>query len=47
VREFGSEKYLRSKKYYPHVGMGYSQLTWLVNYQKASDYFGVDFVANP
>jgi hypothetical protein len=47
VREYGSEKYLRSKKYYPHVGMGYVQLTWLVNYKKASDYFGVDFVDNP
>ena len=47
VREMGGEKYLRSKKYYPHVGMGYAQLTWLVNYQKASDYLGVDFVNNP
>lgn len=27
VREMGGEKYLRSKKYYPYVGMGYVQLT--------------------
>ena len=27
--------------------MGYVQLTWLVNYKKASDYLGVDFVSNP
>lgn len=47
VREYGGEKYLQSKKYYPHVGMGYVQLTWLVNYKKASDYLGVDFVGNP
>lgn len=47
VREYGGEKYLRSKKYYPHVGMGYVQLTWLVNYKKASDYLGVDFVTSP
>ena len=47
VREMGGEKYLQSKKYYPHVGMGYVQLTWLVNYKKASDYLGVDFASNP
>ena len=47
VREYGGEKYLRSKKYYPYVGMGYVQLTWLANYQKAADKLGVDFVKKP
>ena len=47
VREYGGEKYLRSKKYYPYVGMGYVQLTWLENYKKATKELGVDFVANP
>lgn len=47
IREKGGETYLRSKKYYPYVGMGYVQLTWLENYQKASKKLGVDFVANP
>ncbi|MDS1138573.1 carboxypeptidase [Nitratireductor indicus] len=47
VREYGGEKYLRSKKYYPYVGMGYVQITWLANYQKASKKLGVDFVKNP
>ena len=47
VREMGGEAYLRKKKYYPYVGMGYVQLTWKTNYQKASDKLGVDFVANP
>lgn len=47
VREYGGEKYLRSKKYYPYVGMGYVQLTWLANYQKASKKLGVDFVSSP
>ena len=47
VREYGGEKYLRSKKYYPYVGMGYVQLTWRRNYELASKKFGVDFVANP
>lgn len=47
VREYGGETYLRGKKYYPYVGMGYVQLTWKRNYEKASRELGVDFVANP
>lgn len=47
VREFGGEKYLKSKAYYPYVGMGYVQLTWRNNYEKASRKLGVDFVKNP
>lgn len=47
VREYGSENYLRAKPYYPYVGMGYVQLTWKANYQKASNKLGVDFVSNP
>jgi hypothetical protein len=47
VREYGGEKYLRGKKYYPYVGMGYVQLTWRSNYERASRELGVDFVKNP
>lgn len=47
VREMGGEPYLRKKKYYPYVGMGYVQLTWKANYEKASRKLGVDFVTNP
>ena len=47
VREYGGEKYLRSKKYYPYVGMGYVQLTWEYNYKKAAEKLGVDFIDNP
>ena len=47
VREYGGETYLRSKKYYPYVGMGYVQLTWDYNYKKAGDKLGVDFLKNP
>jgi hypothetical protein len=47
VREYGGEKYLKSKRYYPYVGMGYVQLTWKKNYERASKAFGVDFVAKP
>lgn len=47
VREYGGETYLRSKAYYPYVGMGYVQLTWKANYEKASKKLGVDFVASP
>lgn len=47
VTEMGSQKYLRSKKYYPYIGRGYVQLTWDYNYKKAGDYLGVDLVNNP
>lgn len=47
VREYGGEKYLKAKKYYPYVGMGYVQLTWEYNYKKASDKLGVDFLKDP
>lgn len=47
VREMGGEKYLKAKKYYPYVGMGYVQLTWLANYKKAGKKLGVDFVKAP
>jgi hypothetical protein len=47
VREYGGEKYLKSKAYYPYVGMGYVQLTWKSNYEKAGRKLGVDFVSNP
>lgn len=53
VREYGGERYLRKKKYWPYVGMGYVQLTWLYNYKKATQYFrkvlgiDVDFVKDP
>ena len=45
VREYGGETYLKKKKYYPYVGMGYVQLTWDYNYKKASDKLGVDLVS--
>jgi hypothetical protein len=47
VREYGGETYLRSKKYYPYVGMGLVQLTWKYNYELASRKLGVDFVSDP
>lgn len=47
VREYGGETYLRKKPYYPYVGMGYVQLTWKANYERASNELGYDFVANP
>jgi predicted chitinase len=55
IREKGGEKYLRAKKYYPFVGMGYVQITWEHNYErasrelceKASTHMCVDFVGNP
>lgn len=47
VREYGGDTYLKKKKYYPYVGMGYVQLTWDYNYKKAGDKLGVDFLKNP
>lgn len=47
VREYGGETYLKSKRYYPYVGMGYVQLTWQENYEKAGRELGIDFVKNP
>lgn len=47
VREYGTEAYLKAKKYYPYVGMGYVQLTWKENYADWSKRLGVDFVKNP
>lgn len=47
VREYGGEAYLKKKKYYPYVGMGYVQLTWDYNYKKAGDKLGVDFLKSP
>lgn len=47
IKEYGSQNYLRKKKYWPYIGRGYVQLTWKHNYEKASKVFGVDFVKNP
>ncbi|WP_332605538.1 hypothetical protein [Acinetobacter sp. ESBL14] len=47
VIEYGSEKYLKSKQYYPYIGYGYVQLTWLANYKRMGDYLKIDLVKNP
>jgi Chitinase class I. len=47
VREYGGEAYLKTKKYYPYVGMGYVQLTWDYNYKDWSKRLNVDFMTNP
>jgi len=47
IRERGGDQYLKAKKYYPYVGMGYVQLTWRANYEKAGKRLGVDFVKHP
>ncbi len=38
IKEYGSDAYLKSKKYYPYYGRGYVQLTWKTNYEK----YGID-----
>lgn len=47
IHEYGSDKYLQSKPYYPFVGRGYVQLTWDYNYRKAGEKLGVDFLTYP
>lgn len=47
IRERGGEAYLRSKKYYPHVGEGYVQLTWLTNKIRVGKLIGKDLVNTP
>lgn len=47
MKEFGGERYLKSKTYYPYYGRGFVQLTWRSNYEKASKRLGIDLVNNP
>jgi predicted chitinase len=47
IKERGGEAYLRSKRYYPHVGMGYVQLTWLENKVRVGKLLGIDLVTDP
>ena len=34
VKEGGSQQYLRSKKYYPYIGVGLVQVTWAANWKR-------------
>lgn len=47
LKEMGGEAYLKSKKYYPWYGRGFSHLTWKENYEKESKRMGIDLIANP
>lgn len=47
ITEYGSEKYLRSKPYYPYIGEGFCQLTWEDNYRRFGKALGIDLVGNP
>lgn len=47
VTERGSQKYLKSKPYYPYIGRGYVQLTWKWNYDKFGKLLNIPMVNNP
>ncbi len=47
IMERGSLRYLQSKPYYPFIGYGYVQLTWVANYKKMGDYLGIDLLSDP
>lgn len=40
VKEYGSERYLRAKPYWPHIGVGLVQVTWAANWKR----FGINSV---
>ena len=41
VTEYGSQKYLKSKPYYPWHGRGHIQLTWEENYARQDEKLGL------
>lgn len=47
IKEWGSDAYLKGKKYYPFFGRGYVQLTWDYNYEKEGERLGIDLKNNP
>jgi hypothetical protein len=47
ITEMGSQKYLRSKPYYPYIGRGYVQLTWKWNYEKFGKLLDIPLVEDP
>lgn len=47
ISEWGGEKYLKAKPYYPYYGRGFSQLTWKENYQKEQDRLWIPLVDHP
>ena len=46
ITEYGSQSYLQAKPYYPYIGRGFVQLTWVSNYQKATDKLGLSGTDN-
>ena len=47
ISEYGTRRYLMSKRYYPYYGRGYVMLTWLANYIKFGEFLGIDLVGKP
>lgn len=47
LKEKGTEKYLKSKPYWPYIGRGPSHLTWAENYRKEGERLGFDLLKSP
>jgi predicted chitinase len=47
ITERGTQAYLHGKKYYPYIGRGFVQLTWLFNYKKFGDILKINLVEEP
>ncbi len=46
ITELGKPSYLKSKPYYPYIGRGFVQITWIDNYIKFSKILGIDLVGD-
>jgi hypothetical protein len=47
IKEYGGERYLKKKPYYPYYGRGLVQITWEDNYEEMGDLLHTDFVSKP
>lgn len=47
ITEYGSQTYLKNKKYYPYVGRGFCMITWKDNYDRFGKALGIDLVNQP
>jgi putative chitinase len=44
ITEYGSQRYLRGKRYWPYIGRGFVQLTWRDNYRRMTEILGREFL---
>lgn len=47
ITEYGSKNYLHTRRYWPYIGRGYVQLTWLINYINFGNALGINLKDQP